>query len=86
MTDTSLVEAIRESIESPSGVLFPYRNIATGTTDTEGIRRVLIAYWGAVRQTFPEAWAQTCDEVALDARRRHPRDGSTDGSRYDTRA
>ena len=36
MTDTSLVEAIRESIESPSGVLFPYRNIATGTTDTEG--------------------------------------------------
>ena len=46
-------EAIRESLESPSGVLFPYRNIATGTTDTEGIRRVLLAYWGAVRDTFP---------------------------------
>ena len=50
VTDTSLVEALRESIESPSGVLFPYRNIATGTTDTEGIRRILIAYWGAVQE------------------------------------
>ena len=56
VTDTSLVEAIRESIESPSGVLFPYRNIASGTTDTEGIWRLLLAYWGAVRDTFPEAW------------------------------
>jgi DGQHR domain-containing protein len=58
VTDTGLVEAIRESIESPSGVLFPYRNIATGTTDTAGIRRVLIAYWNAVRTTFPSAWGQ----------------------------
>ena len=38
VTDTGLVEALKESLESPSGVLFPYRNIATGTTDTEGIR------------------------------------------------
>ena len=43
VTDTSLVEAIRESIESPSGILFPYRNIASGTTDTEGIVRLLLA-------------------------------------------
>lgn len=56
ITDTGLVEALKESLESPSGVLFPYRNIATGTTDTEAIRAVLIAYWTAVRNTFPEAW------------------------------
>ncbi|MDQ0679683.1 DGQHR domain-containing protein [Arthrobacter pascens] len=56
VTDTGLVEALKESLESPSGVLFPYRNIATGTTDTEGIRDVLITYWSAVRNTFPEAW------------------------------
>ena len=65
VTDTSLIEAIRESIESPSGVLFPYRNIATGTTDTEGIRRSLIAYWGAVRDNFPEAWAKPPTESRL---------------------
>lgn len=56
VTDTGLVEALKESLESPSGVLFPYRNIATGTTDTEGIREVLIAYWTAVKNTFPQAW------------------------------
>ena len=56
VTDTGLVEALRESIESPSGVLFPYRNIAAGTTDTAGIRTVLITYWNAVRNTFPNAW------------------------------
>jgi DGQHR domain-containing protein len=56
VTDTGLVEALKESLESPSGVLFPYRNIATGTTDTEGIRDVLLTYWTAVRNTFPEAW------------------------------
>lgn len=58
VTDNSLVEAIKESLESPSGVLFPYRNIATGNTDTEGIRRLLIIYWSAVRDVFPEAWGK----------------------------
>lgn len=65
VTDTSLVEAIRESIESPSGILFPYRNIATGTTDTEGIRRALIAYWGAVHDVFEDAWAKPATESRL---------------------
>jgi DGQHR domain-containing protein len=58
VTDTSLVEALKESLESPSGVLFPYRNMATGSTDTEGIRRVLLIYWNAVRKLFPDAWGQ----------------------------
>lgn len=58
IADNSLVEAIKESLESPSGVLFPYRNIATGNTDTEGIRRLLIIYWSAVRDVFPEAWGK----------------------------
>lgn len=58
VTDNSLVEAIKESLESPSGVLFPYRNMATNTTDTEGIRRLLFIYWSAVRDVFPQAWGR----------------------------
>ncbi len=58
VTDTSLVEALKESLESPSGVLFPYRNMATGTTDTDGIRHILMMYWNAVRDLFPDAWGQ----------------------------
>lgn len=65
VTDTSLVEAIKESLESPSGVLFAYRNMAANTTDTETIRLILITYWTAVRDTFPEAWGRPSTESRL---------------------
>lgn len=65
VTDNSLVEALKESLESPSGVLFPYRNMATGSTDTEGIRRVLLTYWGAVKDVFPDAWGRPAAESKL---------------------
>jgi hypothetical protein len=58
VADNGLVEGLKESLESPSGVLFPYRNMAAGTTDTEGIRTLLLTYWTAVRDTFPDAWGQ----------------------------
>jgi hypothetical protein len=45
-----------ESLNSPSGCLFPYRNIATGETDFAGIRELLFLFWRAVKATFPEAW------------------------------
>lgn len=65
MADTSLVEALRESLESPSGVLFAYRNMAANTTDTETIRLILISYWSAVRDTFPEGWGRPPTESRL---------------------
>lgn len=65
VTDTSLVEAIKESLESPSGVLFAYRNMAANTTDTETIRVILITYWTAVQETFPEAWGRPSTESRL---------------------
>ena len=65
ITDTSLVEALKESLESPSGVLFPYRNMATGTTDTDGIRHVLLLYWNAVRDLFPDAWGKPATQSKL---------------------
>lgn len=65
VTDNSLVEALKESLESPSGVLFPYRNMATGSTDTDGIRRVLLTYWRAVKDVFPDAWGRPASESKL---------------------
>ncbi len=64
VTDTGLVEALKESLESPAGVLFPYRNMALGTTDTEGIRRLLLTYWTAVCELFPDAWGEAPGSVA----------------------
>jgi DGQHR domain-containing protein len=65
VTDNSLVEALKESLESPSGVLFAYRNIVAGTTNTDRIREALVTYWSAVRDTFPDAWGRPPTESRL---------------------
>jgi DGQHR domain-containing protein len=56
ITDTSLVNSLEESLQSPSSCLFPYRNVATGETDVDAIWRLILCYWNAVRTTFPDAW------------------------------
>jgi DGQHR domain-containing protein len=56
VTDTVLVSAIEESLNSSAGALYPYRNVATAETDIDGIYRLLLCYWRAVRATFPDAW------------------------------
>jgi len=58
VTDTSLVEAMKESLTSPSGCLFPYRNLSSGETDLAGIWQALVLYWAAVKDTFPDAWGK----------------------------
>ena len=63
VTDTSVTKMLQESIST--GCLFPYRNIATGETDFEGIWQVLTLYWSAVRDTFPEAWGKPPQESRL---------------------
>lgn len=56
VADTSLVKMIETSLNSSSGCLFPFRNLATGETDLEAVWQILVLYWSAVRDTFPEAW------------------------------
>ena len=56
VSDTTIVQVLEESLTSPAGCLFPYRNVATGETDFDGVRAVLLTYWCAVRDTFPAAW------------------------------
>ena len=79
ITDTSIINSLEESLNSPSGCLFAYRNIATGETDTEGIWALLIGYWTAVRDTFPTAWGKPPTQSSPHARSWHPSDGPTDG-------
>jgi DGQHR domain-containing protein len=58
ITDTSLVAALTESLNQPTGSLFPYRNLATGETDIDAIWAIVTTYWRAVSQVFPEAWGK----------------------------
>jgi DGQHR domain-containing protein len=58
IADNSIVKMVEESLSQPSGCLFPYRNIATGETDFDGITRLLVVYWTAVKEVFPDAWGK----------------------------
>ncbi|MFM2219860.1 MAG: hypothetical protein RL240_4178 [Planctomycetota bacterium] len=56
VTDTVVIKMLEESLTQASGCFFPYRNIATGECDHNTIWHLLVSYWTAVRDTFPEAW------------------------------
>lgn len=58
VTDTSLVEALKESLHQAAGCLFQYRNLSSGEMDSIRIWLTLVTYWGAVRDTFPTAWGK----------------------------
>ncbi len=59
VADNSIIHMIQESISSPTGCLFPHRNIATGETDHDAILQILITYWSAVKSVFPDAWGKS---------------------------
>jgi DGQHR domain-containing protein len=65
IADNSIVKMVEESLSQPSGCLFPYRNIATGETDFDGITTLLVVYWNAVREVFPEAWGKPATKSRL---------------------
>ena len=52
-------------LTSPSGCLFPYRNLSSGETDLPGIWSALILYWSAVKATFPQAWGKPPSQSRL---------------------
>lgn len=64
ITDTVVIHMIQESLQS-SGALNPFRNVATGTTDFDGVRALLFMYWRAVRETFPESWGMKPEKSRL---------------------
>lgn len=65
VADASVVKMLHESLNTPGGCLFPYRNMATGETDIDGIWQILITYWTAVARTFPEAWGKSPSKSRL---------------------
>lgn len=58
VSDTALIRVLEDSFSSPAGCLFTYRNLATGETDFDSVRHILIAYWSSVRDVWPTAWGK----------------------------
>jgi DGQHR domain-containing protein len=65
IADGPLLKVLRDSLVQPSGCLFTYRNIASGDADVDRIWKTVVTYWGAVKQTFPEAWGRPPTESRL---------------------
>jgi DGQHR domain-containing protein len=65
VTDTALVEAIKQALKSPLGALSQYKRGGGEGIDAEGMHRALVLYWSAVRDAFPEAWGRPATESRL---------------------
>jgi DGQHR domain-containing protein len=65
ITDTSIVEMLRESLTSSGGCLYPYRNQSNGETNFLGIIKTVTIFWAGVRDTFPDAWGKTPEHSRL---------------------
>ncbi|MER8825328.1 DGQHR domain-containing protein [Mesorhizobium sp. M0938] len=65
VTDSALIKAIRNSINSALGSLAPYKATAECPADVDAMYRILVAYWTAVRHVFPEAWGRPPTESRL---------------------
>lgn len=58
ITDTAVITMIRSSLNNPLGALSPYKAIGRDGVDIESMYRILITFWNAVRDVFPEAWGK----------------------------
>ncbi len=56
ITDTALAKVIKNSINSPLGVLAPFKGTKTESADLASMYTTMRLFWAAVRDTFPEAW------------------------------
>ena len=56
--DNSVILMLEESIAKPSGCLFPYHNLGTGEADIDGMLKILIIYWGGIKEIFSDAWGK----------------------------
>lgn len=58
ITDTAVVEMIRQSISNPLGALAPYKPTDNDPGDIDAMCTILTTYWSAVRDVFTEAWGK----------------------------
>ena len=54
--DGAIIKMIRERINLPTGALTHFKGYNSVSADINGMLQLLIAYWSAVAETFPDAW------------------------------
>ncbi|SEI52220.1 DGQHR domain-containing protein DpdB [Paraburkholderia diazotrophica] len=56
ITDTAIIAMIRNSMNNPLGALSPYKSTGRDGADVESMYRILLTFWTAVKDVFPNAW------------------------------
>jgi DGQHR domain-containing protein len=64
MLDSSLIRAIKRSIQDPRGALAAHIS-PNGAADLEAMYAVMQDFWAAVRDAFPEAWGRSPEKSRL---------------------
>ena len=65
ITDTAIINMVRNSLNNPLGALAPYRSANTGPSDIQGMYRLLCDFWNAVKETFLKHGANHQPRVVL---------------------
>ncbi|BBM87117.1 DGQHR domain-containing protein DpdB [Candidatus Uabimicrobium amorphum] len=65
VTDNSIIQMVRSSLNNPHGCLYQYKNVASGEIDFESVRLTLNLYWGVVKDLFPNAWGKPATQSRL---------------------
>ena len=65
VTDTAIIKMIRTSMTNPLGALYPYKSNDEEKTDVEAMYQLLILFWRAVKECFPNDWALDPKESRL---------------------
>lgn len=64
VTDSTLTNLMRRSLQDPRGALAAHVD-TDGTADTDAMYRLLVSFWSAVRDAFPDAWGLPPDRSRL---------------------
>jgi DGQHR domain-containing protein len=64
VNDSTLINLMRRSLQDPRGALAAYVE-PDGTADTDAMYRLLVSFWTAVRDVFPQAWGLPPDRSRL---------------------
>lgn len=65
VTDTAIIKMIRTSMTNPLGALYPYKSNDEEKTDVEAMYQLLVLFWRAVKECFPNDWALDPKESRL---------------------
>jgi DGQHR domain-containing protein len=56
--DTAVTKIIRSSMNNPLGALYPFKPNGTDSGDIQAMYNIVVTFWSAVRDVFPDAWAK----------------------------